>query len=106
MLFAVLLWAEGEQAPSNPLAGMMVPMLLMLVVGYFLLMRPMQKQEKQRQALVASLKKNDEVVTSGGIIGVVDSIKDKKDEVVLKGGLRITKSSIVRVVNPEEAARK
>jgi preprotein translocase YajC subunit len=106
MWSAVLLWAEqDQQTPSNPLTSFL-PILLMLVVGYFLLFRPMQKQEKQRQALVLSLKKNDKVVTSGGIIGVVDAIKEKEDEVVLKGGLHITKSSIVRVVKPEEAAKE
>jgi preprotein translocase subunit YajC len=81
----------------------MMPLLLIAVLGYFLLFRPAQTQEKQRRAMVAALKKNDEVVTSGGIIGVVDSIKEKKDEVVLRGGLRVTKSSIVRVITEETA---
>jgi len=115
MLSAFLLLAQqaapgpgGEQPSAGPggLLGGMAPILLMLLVGYFLLMRPMQKQEKQRQALVAGLKKNDKVITSGGIIGVVDQVKEKEDEVVLKGGLRVTKSSIARVVPPDDCKEK
>jgi len=104
MVFALLAQADQQQPGSGFFS--LVPILLMLVLGYFLLMRPMQRQEKQRQALVASLKKNDKIVNSGGIIGVVDSIKEKEDEVVLKGGLRVTRSSIVRIISPDETAKE
>jgi preprotein translocase subunit YajC len=68
---------------------------------YFLMIAPMKKQEKQRQALVATLKKNDKIINSGGIIGIVDSVKEKENEVVLKGGLRVTKASIVQIVSED-----
>jgi preprotein translocase subunit YajC len=113
MLFSLLwLLAEGEQSQAtpqqgSPFGGIMIPMLLIMVVWfYFLMIRPQRAQEKQRQALVAALKKNDRVVNSGGIIGVVDSIKEKEDEVVLKGGIRILKSSIQRVIPPDEPAKE
>ena len=61
----------------------------------------MKRQEKQRQALVSTLKKNDKIINSGGIIGIVESVKEKENEVVLKGGLRVTKASIVQVVTEE-----
>jgi preprotein translocase subunit YajC len=51
--------------------------------------------------LVAALKKNDKIINSGGIIGVVESIKEKENEVVLRGGLRVTKSSIVQIVTED-----
>jgi preprotein translocase subunit YajC len=82
----------------------MLPMALVLI-GYFVLFRPMRQQQKQQQLLVANLRKNDEVLTSAGIYGIVVSIKDKGDEVALKiddGSpvrLRVSKSSIVRVLN-------
>ncbi|MBY0526841.1 MAG: preprotein translocase subunit YajC [Gemmataceae bacterium] len=81
-----------------------MPILMMVVLGYFLLFRPMRQQEKQRQALVSQLKKNDEVLTSGGIYGIVVSVKEGSDEVALKIDenspvrLRVTKGSIVRVI--------
>jgi preprotein translocase subunit YajC len=76
---------------------------MMLFLGYMLLMRPARAQEKQRKAMVEALKKNDKIINSGGIIGTVESVKDKEDEVVLRGGLRITKSSIVRVVTADDS---
>ena len=68
---------------------------------YFLMIAPMKRQEKQRQALVSTLKRNDKIINSGGIIGIVESVKEKENEVVLKGGLRVTKASIVQVVTED-----
>jgi preprotein translocase subunit YajC len=79
----------------------LAPFVLIAVFFYFILIAPMKRQEKQRQALVANLKKNDKIINSGGIIGIVESIKEKENEVVLKGGLRVTKASIVQVVTEE-----
>jgi preprotein translocase subunit YajC len=106
-MFALLLLAQ-EGAPAQPESSWIVslmPLVLIVVVGYFLLFRPAQVQEKQRRSMVAALKRNDQIVNNGGIIGIVDTIKENKDEVVLKGGLRITKSSIVRVI-AEDAAKE
>jgi preprotein translocase subunit YajC len=94
-----------DQPSGSPLGGFMIPLMLMLVVFYFLLIRPQGRQEKQRQALIATVKKNDRIINSGGIIGVVDSVKEKEDEIVLKGGIRILKSSIQRIIPPEEPAK-
>jgi preprotein translocase subunit YajC len=91
--------AEGGAPPWTMFAYL--PVLLLL--AYMLLFRPARAQEQQRKAMVAGLKKNDRIVNSGGIIGTVESIKEKEDEVVLRGGLRITKSSIVRVLTDEPA---
>ena len=99
--------AQGAQQQS-PFESFMpfVPLLAILFIGYFLLWRPARRQEAERRAMVSAVKENDKIVNSGGIIGVVASIKDKEDEVVLKGGIRITKSSIVRVVREESAKEK
>ncbi len=106
MLFALLLAADQPPPDGGgSLFGGLFPIILIVFMGYFLLLRPMQRQEKQRQALVANVKKNDKIVNSGGIIGIVESIKEKEDEVVLRGGLRITKSSISRIVSPEETSK-
>jgi preprotein translocase subunit YajC len=62
--------------------------------------------------MLDALKKNDKVITSGGIIGIVAAIKDKEDEVTLKVDessnvrLRVLKSSIIRIVGPEETAKE
>ena len=95
-----LLGADGDGSTWQTLSSF-APIIFIVIFGYILLLRPAQTQEKKRRALVAALKKNDKIVNSGGIIGIVDSVKD--DEVVLRGGLRLTKSSIVQVLKEETA---
>jgi preprotein translocase subunit YajC len=114
MLLALLL-AAAEQEPTTPGWAQFLPLILIAVAFYFLLIMPMRRQEKQRQAMIAAIKKNDRVVTSGGLIGIVVSIKDKEDEATLKVDetsnvrLKVTKSSIVRVLSSaggEEAPKE
>ncbi|MEX1365786.1 MAG: preprotein translocase subunit YajC [Nannocystaceae bacterium] len=76
---AVLL-AEGEAAGSG--LGGLVPIILMFVVIYFIVLRPMSKQEKERRKRVDSLSKGDEVVLQGGILGRVTNVEDPKIAVV------------------------
>jgi preprotein translocase subunit YajC len=92
-MLAFFLLAEGEAAPNGSFwqqftGSPLFFILLLLPMFYLLILRPSQVQEKQRRAKVSALKKNDKIINSGGIIGIVDSIKD--DEVVLRGGLRLT----------------
>jgi preprotein translocase subunit YajC len=68
--------------PVNPLGSMFLPLALMGLVFYFLLIRPQSKEKKHRAAMLSALKKNDRVVTVGGIVGTVLQVKD--DEVTLK----------------------
>jgi preprotein translocase subunit YajC len=103
----LLLLAEGapEASGGAPTWMNFAPWILILVAFYFIMIMPMRRQEKQRKAQLATLKKNDKIINRGGIIGIVDSIKEKDDEVVLRGGMRITLSSIERVV-PEDAGKE
>jgi preprotein translocase subunit YajC len=77
-----------EAKPEGGLGGMgmMLPLVLMLVVFYFILIRPQRKKEqerqKQRAAMLKNMKKNDKVMTIGGMVGNVASITD--ESVVLK----------------------
>jgi len=110
------LFLLAEQAPDAQGQGNLLftlfPFLIIGVLGWFLMIRPMKRQEHERQALLAALKKNDKVVTSGGIIGIVASIKEKEDEVTLKVDessnvrLRVTKGSIVRILGGDEAGKE
>lgn len=64
------------QAQANPLASLF-PLILIFVIFYFLLIRPQKKQQAKHQQMVKNLNKNDEVVTTGGIHGVIVNVKDK-----------------------------
>ena len=74
--------------PSDPTGAgpspfsMLLPILGMLVIFYFLLIRPQQKRQKEMQKMLAGVKKGDRVVTASGMYGVVSGVKD--DVVVLK----------------------
>jgi preprotein translocase subunit YajC len=112
MLAHLLLLADQapENQGGNPL-GMLLPLMLIFAAFYFLLILPKRRQEKrEREALFTQLKKNDEVVTYSGIIGIVAQIKDN-DEVVLKVDessnvrLRVLKSTIMRVLSPKDATK-
>ena len=63
---------------QNGLGGLtgLLPILLIIVVFYVLLIRPQQKRQKQLQETIASLKIGDRVITNGGIIGVITTVRD------------------------------
>ncbi len=63
-------------AASPIFSSPLVPLLLMIAVMYFLLIRPQQKQQRDQEKLQKGLKKNDEVVTMGGIHGTVVNVKE------------------------------
>jgi len=62
--------AEGAPAGGGSLLDF-VPLIVLFVVMYFLMIRPQQKKAKEHRALVEALKKGDEVVTSGGLLGKI-----------------------------------
>ncbi len=66
--------------------------LVMVVMFYFLLIRPQQKRFKEHKAMLDALKKGDKVVTSGGLVGTIDTITEGSDEVVvdLGNGFKVT----------------
>jgi preprotein translocase subunit YajC len=110
MLYALVLLAqnggqEKAQDQANPLS--FLPFILIFVAFiYFMVMLPAKRERKQREMLSNTLKKNDEVLTNAGIIGIVANIKD--DEISLKVDdssnvrIRILKSSIVKILTPRE----
>jgi preprotein translocase subunit YajC len=61
-----------------------IPLVLVFMIFYFLLIRPQQKKAKQHGEMLAKLKKNDEVVTSGGIYGKVVTLNEKDNTVTLE----------------------
>jgi len=97
--------ADQQARPTGLLDSPILPLLAMMVLFFFLIFLPGQRRErKQREQLLSRLKKNDEVITNSGIIGIVTSIKEGADEVTLKSEdtrLRVLKSSIARILTKE-----
>ena len=82
-----------------------IPLILIFVIFYFFLIRPQQKRVKDHKAMVESLKRGDEVITSGGIIGIVDRVmEDDRIEVTISGDIKvqIIKSTITSLLKKEE----
>ena len=73
--FVMALQAPGAEAP-NPFLTFLMPMGIILVIFYFLLIRPANKKQKAVQEMIENLKNGDKVVTTGGIHGVVAGITD------------------------------
>ena len=85
-----------------------IPLILIFVIFYFFLIRPQQKRVKDHKAMVESLKRGDEVITSGGIIGTVDRVmEDDRIEVVIGEGtkVQIIKSTITSLLKKEEVKK-
>ena len=68
--------AVPGQPTSSPLAGFL-PIVLIFGIFYFLLIRPQQKQQKKHREMLTQLKKNDEVVTNGGMHGTIVNLDDE-----------------------------
>ena len=79
-----------------------IPLILIFVIFYFFLIRPQQKRAKEHKAMVTALKRGDEVVTSGGIVGTVERIlgEDKIDLLISENvTVQIVQSTIQSVLN-------
>ena len=67
-----------------------IPLILIFVIFYFFLIRPQQKKVKDHKAMTQNLKRGDEVITSGGIIGTVDRVlEDDRIEVSISDGVKV-----------------
>ena len=88
--------------------GQLVPLILIFAIMYFLLIRPQQKKAKEHRAMVKALRRGDQVVTQGGVIGKVAKVKDENElEVEIADGVkvRVVQSTIVQVLNKTEPAK-
>lgn len=87
--------------------GQFIPLILIFAIMYFLLIRPQQQKLKAHQAMVLALRRGDQIVTQGGLIGKVNKVKDDTEvEVELAEGVkvRVVRSTIAQVLNKTEPA--
>ena len=91
--------AVGAADPGTSLLMQMLPLVLVLVVFYFLLIRPQQQARKRHLEMIGALKKGDMVVTSGGLIGKVKSLQDDEVRVELAPNVdvRVVRGTIAEV---------
>ena len=85
-----------------------IPLILIFVIFYFFLIRPQQKRVKDHKAMVESLKRGDEIITSGGIIGTIDRVmEDDRIEVIIGENtkVQIIRSTITSLLKKEEVKK-
>ncbi|HEY7529396.1 MAG TPA: preprotein translocase subunit YajC [Gemmatimonadota bacterium] len=84
---------------SNPIVGML-PIVAMLGIMYFLLLRPQQKEARRHQEMLRALKKGDEVVTAGGLFGRILSLTDERVSLRVDEDVKVEveRAKILRVV--------
>jgi preprotein translocase subunit YajC len=110
MWYSLLILAQGDPPKADPgWYGMLLPLGL-LFLFYFVLWRPMRRQEQERKLLLTSLKKNDEIITTSGIYGTVVDVSDTEDKMTVKVAdnvkIRVLKSGVARNLSNEKAAKE
>src|SRR5258708_25814772 len=90
--------ASGDGPAPNPLMSF-APMIIIIALFYFLLIRPQQKTQKERTAMIAGVQVNDKVITVGGVYATVVKVNDD-DTLILKisdnTNVRVTRQAIAR----------
>ncbi|SET09205.1 preprotein translocase subunit YajC [Paracoccus homiensis] len=91
--------AAGSAGAGSAFAQF-IPLILIFAIMYFLMIRPQQKRVKQHREMVANLKKGDQVVTQGGLIGKVTAAREDELEVEIASGVkvRVVRGTISQVV--------
>lgn len=100
--------AYAQAAAGGAAGGLIgfVPILLIFAIMYFLMIRPQQKKMKEHKTMVEALRRGDQVVTSGGMIGKVVKVSDAEVEVELAPNVkvRVIKNTIAQVMSKTEPA--
>jgi preprotein translocase subunit YajC len=96
-LFTLMLMAPTDSGPSG-IVVLVVQMVALIAIFYFLLLRPQSQARKKHAELLANIKKGDEIVTAGGVVGKIKEIKEQR--VTIESGtaqLVVERSKIVQV---------
>jgi preprotein translocase subunit YajC len=92
--------AQDGAAPAGNAFVQLIPLILIVVIFWFLLIRPQMKRNKQHREMVAALSSGDEVITSGGILGKITQVGESFISVKLADGLeiKVQKHAVAQVV--------
>ena len=95
----------GGPASGSGILVQMAPLVLIFVVFYFLLIRPQQKRMKAHKAKIDAVKKGDQVITGGGLLGKVTRVDEIYAEVEIAPGMKVkaVKSTLTDVIDPTTA---
>lgn len=106
-MFITPAYAQAAGAGGIGAFGQFLPLILIFAIMYFLLIRPQQKKLKEHKAMVEALRRGDQVITQGGIIGKVSKVKEDGElEIEIAEGVkvRVVRSTIATVLSKTEPA--
>ncbi|RGP40177.1 UPF0092 membrane protein [Altererythrobacter insulae] len=103
-MFEILAAAAGADAP--PAWIQWLPIIGMILIFWFLIIRPQMKRQKEHQQKIEAIKKGDQVVTAGGLVGKVHKVDDTYAELDIAQGVRVkaVKSTIGDIIPPGGSA--
>lgn len=107
-----MMLAQAGQPAGGGLGGMLIPMVVIFGIMYFMMIRPQQRKEKERRAMIENLKTGARVVFAGGLIGTVTNVKDSSFVIKLADNVKIEalRGSVTQVLEkgdkPEDADQK
>ncbi|MCB1438267.1 MAG: preprotein translocase subunit YajC [Nitratireductor sp.] len=108
-MFATPAFAQGATGSgTTDMVMSLLPFVLMFVIFYFLLIRPQRQQMKQRDEMLKNIRRNDTIVTSGGIVGKVTKVVDDNElevEIAKELKVRVVRSMVADVRVKGEAAK-
>ena len=108
-MFVTAAYAQTAATPLDPLGGLMIPMLAMLGIFYFLVIRPQSKRADEQRAKMNAVRRGDTVITSGGMVGRVTKASDTSDEIEVELAenlkVRIIKSTLMDVRSKGEPVK-
>jgi preprotein translocase subunit YajC len=107
-MFVTPAYAQAAGGAGSAFASF-IPLILIFAIMYFLLIRPQQKKLKDHQAMVGALRRGDQVVTQGGLIGKVTKVKeDGSNEIEVEIAdnvrVRVIKNTVAQVLSKTEPA--
>ena len=106
-MFVTPAYAQSAAGGGDIFSSLVIPMVLIFGIMYFLLIRPQQKKLKEHQAMVTALRRGDQVVTAGGLVGKVSKVRDDNEiEIEIAPGVnvRVVKHTISQVRSKTEPA--
>ena len=109
-MFITPAYAQTAAGGGGDIFGILVPLLFIMPIWYFLLIRPQQKQRKAHQAKITSVRRGDQVVTGGGIVGKVTKVVegDAELEIEVSDGskMRVVRSMLADVRSKSEPVKE
>ena len=98
---------SGGAQGGNPILGFL-PLILIIVVMYFLMIRPQAKRQKEHKEMLSKIEKGDKILTAGGIVATVAGVKENEETLIVKIAenvkIELSRGSVAQVLKKKSAA--